>query len=68
MELKVRNHSANGGGKQIQPAPAHQGTGLGLANVTERLQAHFGNRADCRFGPVPGGYEVSLAIPVDDDD
>ncbi len=22
----------------------------------------------CRFGPIPGGYEVSLAMPVDEDD
>jgi hypothetical protein len=36
--------------------------------VSQRLQAHFGSRADVRFGPIPGGYEVSIAMPVDDDD
>ena len=36
--------------------------------------AHFGRAwlercaADCRFGPIPGGYQVSLAIPMEDDD
>jgi hypothetical protein len=67
MQLEVVNRSI--GAKSKKPAaPAHQGTGLGLSNVTERIRAHFGNRADCRFGPIPGGYEVSIAMPVDDDD
>jgi LytS/YehU family sensor histidine kinase len=65
MELVVSNQVA---GASKPAAPAHQGTGLGLANVCDRLEAHFGKRADCRFGPVVGGYEVSLGIPVDDDD
>ena len=50
------------------PTPAHTGTGLGLSNVCQRLEAHFGKRADCRFGPIEGGYEVSLAMPLDEDD
>jgi signal transduction histidine kinase len=54
--------------KKAAEAQTHQGTGLGLANVCQRLQAHFGSRADCRFGPISGGYEVSLAMPVEDDD
>jgi LytS/YehU family sensor histidine kinase len=65
MELVVTTRVA---GASTPAAPAHQGTGLGLANVCDRLEAHFGKRADCRFGPVVGGYEVSLGIPVDDDD
>ena len=44
------------------------GTGLGLSNVCQRLEAHFGKRADCRFGPIEGGYEVSLAMPLEEDD
>ena len=67
MHLEVVNRSI--GGKSKKPAAkAHEGTGLGLSNVVQRLQTHFGNRADVRFGPIPGGYEVSLAMPVDDDD
>ena len=49
-------------------APTHKGTGLGLSNVCQRLEAHYGSDADCRFGPIPGGYKVSIAIPVEDDD
>ena len=36
------------------PVRAHEGTGVGLANVCQRLDAHYGERADCRFGPDPG--------------
>jgi len=67
MQLDVTNHALGGRSKKAR-APTHQGTGLGLANVSERLRAHFGTRADVRFGPIPGGYEVSLAMPVDEDD
>ena len=67
MRLDVINRAIGARSKKA-PGPTHEGTGLGLANVSQRLQAHFGSRADVRFGPVPGGYEVSLAMPVDDDD
>ncbi len=67
MQLDVVNR-ALGPTRKVQPTPAHTGTGLGLTNVCQRLQAHFGKRADCRFGPIEGGYEVSLAMPLDDDD
>jgi len=67
MQLDVTNRALGGRSKKAR-APTHQGTGLGLANVSERLRAHFGDRADVRFGPIAGGYEASLAMPVDDDD
>jgi two-component system LytT family sensor kinase len=67
MQLDVINR-ATGARSKKPPSPTHEGTGLGLANVSQRLQAHFGTRADVRFGPIPGGYEVSIAMPVDDDD
>ena len=67
MQLDVVNR-ATGTTKKIAPAPAHTGTGVGLANVCQRLEAHFGKRADCRFGPIEGGYEVSLAMPLEEDD
>ena len=42
------------------------GTGLGLSNVSQRLEARWGSTAACRFGPMPeGGFKVSLAMPVD---
>ena len=68
MQLDVTNRVAGASTDKTPPAPTHEGTGLGLANVCQRLQAHFGSQADCRFGPIPGGYQVSLAMPVDDDD
>ena len=54
------------GGKEELPAATHEGTGLGLANVCQRLDARFGGRAQCRFGPMTGGgYKVSLTLPVE---
>ena len=68
MQLDVTNQLADATKTNNVRAPTHEGTGLGLTNVCQRLAAHFGSRADCRFGPIPGGYQVSLAMPVDDHD
>ncbi|HVF83936.1 MAG TPA: histidine kinase [Sphingomicrobium sp.] len=44
-------------------------TGLGLANVRQRLVARFGNAADCQFGALPdGGFQVLMQVPVTLDD
>jgi len=54
------------GGKEELPAATHEGTGLGLANVCQRLEARWGNRASCRYGPMTGGgFKVSLTMPVE---
>jgi len=46
----------------------HEGTGVGLANVCQRLHARFGDRASCSFGPTKdGGYRVSITLPLDAD-
>ena len=43
-----------------------EGTGVGLANVCQRLDARFGGKAVCEFGPLDGGgYEVRLTLPRD---
>jgi len=68
MQLDVTNRALGGQMKKSKASPAHEGTGVGLANVIQRLQAHSGRKADVRFGPIPGGYEVSLAMPLDEDD
>ena len=68
MQLDVINRAVGGPTKKVAPIPTHTGTGLGLTNVAQRLEAHFGKRADCRFGPIEGGYEVSLAMPLEEDD
>ena len=69
MQIDVTNVLVGLPDHQLPPAlPAHEGTGTGIANVCQRLEAHYGAGADCRFGPVPGGYRASLAIPLGDDD
>ena len=54
----------NSAGADASPLPA-SGTGVGLANVRQRLAARFGNAASCRYGPLPeGGFEVSMLMPL----
>jgi len=65
MVLEISNKLKNGG-KDDVTAATHEGTGLGLANVCQRLDARFGSRASCRFGAMTGGgYKVSLTMPVE---
>jgi len=65
MLLEISNRLKHGG-KEDLPAATHEGTGLGLANVCQRLEARWGTRASCRFGPMTGGgYKVSLTMPVE---
>ena len=46
-----------------------EGTGVGLANVCQRLEARFADKATCDFGPLAtGGFEVRLTIPRDPSD
>ena len=49
-----------------RPDDTHEGTGVGLDNVCERLRARFGNAALCEFGPMDdGGYRVVMTLPLD---
>lgn len=68
IQIDVVNQVSGTNPSAVPPAQTHKGTGLGLSNVCQRLEAHYGSDADCRFGPIPGGYQVSIAIPADDDD
>ena len=68
MQLDVINKVVGAPGDRPPAAPAHAGTGLGITNVCQRLEAHFGKKADCRFGPIAGGYQVSIAMPLEEDD
>jgi LytS/YehU family sensor histidine kinase len=44
------------------------GTGVGLANVCDRLAARFGPAGECAAGPLPeGGWRVTLAMPLETD-
>ena len=65
MVLEISNRLKHGGKDEL-PAATHEGTGLGLANVCQRLEARFGNRASCRYGPLTGGgFKVALTMPVE---
>ncbi|MEO7276537.1 MAG: histidine kinase [Sphingomicrobium sp.] len=65
MLLEITNRLKHGGHSELAAA-SHEGTGLGLANVCQRLEARFGERASCLFGPISGGgYKVALTIPVE---
>ena len=60
----------NTGGR---PAPSKHGeihgTGVGIANVCQRLNARFGSLAKCAYGPRgDGGYSVLLTLPLDRSD
>jgi Putative regulator of cell autolysis len=43
IEVEISNRLKNGG-KDGLPAATHEGTGLGLSNVCQRLEARFGSR------------------------
>ena len=65
MVVDISNRLRHGGKDEL-PAATHEGTGLGLTNVCQRLEARFGGRASCRFGPMnSGGFKVSLTMPVE---
>jgi two-component system, LytTR family, sensor kinase len=65
MVVEISNRLKHGGKEEL-PAATHEGTGLGLANVCQRLEARWGDRASCRYGPINGGgFKVSLTMPVE---
>jgi two-component system LytT family sensor kinase len=65
MLLEISNRPKHGGRDEL-PAATHEGTGLGLANVSQRLEARWASRASCRYGPMAtGGFKVSLTMPVE---
>lgn len=64
LHIKVKDD----GGDAAEIAPGG-GTGVGLANVCNRLTARFGAGAGCLHGADPGGgYTVHIFMPVVSDD
>ena len=56
---------SDSGGKPVGTDAGH-GTGVGLQNVIQRLEARYGRNATSRFGPRPdGGYEAELVLPLE---
>jgi two-component system, LytTR family, sensor kinase len=65
MVVEVSNRLKHGGKDEL-PAATHEGTGVGLANVRQRLEARWGSNASSRYGPMRGGgFKVSLTMPVE---
>ena len=53
-------------GKPGETPSSDHGTGVGLKNVEQRLNARYGPEATSRFGPrAEGGYEVRLVLPLE---
>ncbi len=68
MQLRVANTGGTGKAKPRgrRDSDRIEGTGVGLANVCQRLDARFGGKATCEFGPLDdGGFEVRLTLPRD---
>ncbi len=59
LHLKVKDDG------EASPEGGDAGTGVGLRNVCDRLDARYGTRAGCLHGADPdGGYTVHLYMPV----
>ena len=64
LHIKVKDDGVDAG--EIAPG---DGTGVGLANVCDRLIARFGAGAGCMHGADPGGgYTVHIFMPAVTDD
>ena len=67
-ERRISVRVANSGTKATKaaaPRADDHGTGVGLANVCQRLDARFAGQATCDFGErADGGYEVHLTFPL----
>jgi LytS/YehU family sensor histidine kinase len=62
--IEVQNSGAEASTKGRNGKP--DGTGVGLTNVCQRLEARFGTAAKCEFGPTAdGGYRVLMTLPLD---
>ncbi|WP_313333587.1 histidine kinase [Sphingobium yanoikuyae] len=47
------------------PSPGDGGSGIGLANVRDRLSARFGDQGRIDYGPqADGGFAVNLFLPL----
>ena len=64
LQIEVEN-SGGTALKSPRPGSHPESTGVGLANVCQRLEARFGTRASCTFGPLPeDGYRVVMILPM----
>lgn len=65
---RLRIEISNFGGTALKSPRRHAttiSTGVGLANVAQRLNARFGRAAGVEHGPMGGGgYKVALTLPT----
>ena len=60
---------SNNGGRPGAKTDDTSGTGVGITNVCQRLNARFGSLARCAYGPRgDGGYSVLMTLPLDRSD
>jgi LytS/YehU family sensor histidine kinase len=60
LHLKVKDD-----GEQTTRGTEHAGTGVGLANVCDRLIARYATQAGCFHGADPeGGFTVHIILPL----
>jgi len=46
-----------------EPSEPRPGTGIGLANIRQRLANAYGDRATLETGEIPGGYRAVIRLP-----
>lgn len=52
-------------GEPMPQEDAPHGTGVGLINVRDRLEARYGDESSVTWGPIDGGgFEVVLTLPI----
>jgi hypothetical protein len=67
LRIDISNYGGTALKSPRKPGP-QRGTGLGLANVAQRLGARFGRAAGVEHGPIEGGgYKVALTMPSRND-
>ena len=57
LEIEVRDSGGEG-------APALSGTGVGLANVRERLRLSYGDKGEMTLAQSKDGFRVTLMMPL----
>ena len=60
---------SNNDGRHQSKSDDTSGTGVGITNVCQRLNARYGSLARCAYGPRgDGGYSVLMTLPLDRSD
>ena len=55
---------ADDGAGAVRGSASHDGFGIGLSNVHDRLAARFGEEASVVSGPTANGYATEIRIPL----